>query len=167
MNLLIVGAGGHGRVVKEVAEATGNYQKIDFLDDCYPKAVGKCADYEAFINDYQQGIVAFGNNELRQEWLAKLNKAGFFIPVLAHPTAYLSPTSRMESGVVVLPKASLNTNVVIGEGTIIGMGSLVDHDVTIGSCCHINTGAIIPSHCMVDKQTKVNAGEIYSSECYQ
>lgn len=40
-NLLIIGAGGHGRVVKEVAEALESYQKIDFVDDNSPEAVGK------------------------------------------------------------------------------------------------------------------------------
>lgn len=39
MNLLIIGAGGHGKVVVEIAVDFG-YEKIDFLDDDSPEAVG-------------------------------------------------------------------------------------------------------------------------------
>ena len=46
MKLLILGAGGHGKVVKEVAEATGRYEKIDFVDDHSNIAVGKVSDLE-------------------------------------------------------------------------------------------------------------------------
>lgn len=53
-NLLILGAGGHGRVVAETARAMrdteGNpvYDKIDFLDDLKPGAVGKINDLPVF-----------------------------------------------------------------------------------------------------------------------
>ena len=52
MNLLIIGAGGHGRVVKEVAEATNKYNTIDFLDDNSELAIGKCDEYMRFRDDY-------------------------------------------------------------------------------------------------------------------
>ena len=42
-NLLIIGAGGHGKVVAEVAEACG-YENIAFLDDNSPEAIGKISD---------------------------------------------------------------------------------------------------------------------------
>ena len=44
-SLLIIGYGGHGRVVEEVALATGNYYNISFLDDAREEALGKCKDF--------------------------------------------------------------------------------------------------------------------------
>lgn len=50
MNLIILGAGGHGRVVADIAEQTGKYDKIVFLDDNSndDKVIGKCSDYKKF-----------------------------------------------------------------------------------------------------------------------
>lgn len=87
--------------------------------------------------------------------------------MLVHSTVYLAPSSRVEPGVVILPKVSLNTNIVIGEGTIIGMESLASYDVAIDFCCHINTETMIHSHYIVNKQPKVDTGEIYLTEFYQ
>ena len=79
-NLLILGAGGHGRVVKETAEAIGGFEQIDFLDDQLDLAIGKCEDFQEYINDYSYGFVAIGNNEQRIRWIEKLIEAGFNLP---------------------------------------------------------------------------------------
>ena len=47
-NLLILGAGQFGLMVKEIAESMGCFDKIDFLDDNNEIAVGKLCDYEEF-----------------------------------------------------------------------------------------------------------------------
>ena len=161
MNLLIIGAGGHGRVVKEVAQTMNKYNRIDFLDDNSELAIGKCDEYIGFRDDYTYAFVAFGSNELRSKWTEKLREAGFEIPTLIHPTAYVSPTADIEPGVVVLPKAAINSNAVIKQGSIIGMGSLIDHDVAIDEFCHINTGTIVKANCTVKSYTKIDAGEAY------
>lgn len=62
--LIIIGGGGHGNVVSEIAELNG-YKIINFLDDAdIPKAIGKVADFEKYIND-SDFIVAIGNNQAR------------------------------------------------------------------------------------------------------
>src|SRR3954470_2763086 len=88
-NLLILGAGGHGRVVKETAVAMGDFDSIDFLDDNSEIAIGKCEDFKKYSNDYSYVFVAFGNNEQRMRYIVKLIDAGFQFPVLIHPTAYV------------------------------------------------------------------------------
>jgi UDP-N-acetylbacillosamine N-acetyltransferase len=100
MNLLIIGAAGHGRVVKEVAEAMTKYNKIDFPDDNSDLAIGKCDEYMSLRDRYTYAFVAFGSNELRSKWTEKLIEAGFEIPILIHPTVYVSPTVNIEQGVV-------------------------------------------------------------------
>ncbi|GAA0768018.1 hypothetical protein GCM10008908_07770 [Clostridium subterminale] len=106
-NLIILGAGGHGHVVKEVAEAMGIFDKIDFLDDNpnSGEAIGLCSDSEKFVEEYTYAIPAFGNNKLRMVWIEKLEKNKFEIPTLIHPTAYISPSAIVSSGSVVAAKA--------------------------------------------------------------
>lgn len=157
--LLIIGAGGHGKVVAEVAQDIG-YEKIAFLDDNSPEAIGRISDIEKFCNQYSDAFVAIGNNKLRSELLQKLQSCGYTVPVLIHPSAYVSRTATLGSGTVVEPKAIVNANSHIGEGCIISIGSIVDHDVEIGACCHINAGAIVKAGGKIDSFRKLEAGEV-------
>ncbi|WP_346937786.1 hypothetical protein [uncultured Clostridium sp.] len=161
-NLIILGAGGHGHVVKEVAEAMGIFHKIDFLDDNANsiEAIGLCSDNEKFVEEYTYAIPAFGNNKLRMEWIEKLEKNKFEIPTLIHPTAYISPSATVSSGSVVEAKAVINTNTKIGKGCIISIGTIIDHDATIGYGCHVDCGAVVKSNYIIAALSKINSGQV-------
>jgi NDP-sugar pyrophosphorylase family protein len=160
--LLILGAGGHGRVVKEIAEAMGVFEKIDFLDDnpdC-EQSIGLCIDNEKLIGSYNFAIPSFGNNELRLKWIERLKENCFTIPVLIHPTAFISPSVLIYEGAVVEAKAIVNTNSVIDRGCIVSVGAIVDHDTFIGRGCHIDCGAIVNSNCLVKALSKIDSGKV-------
>ncbi len=159
MNLLILGAGGHGKVVAEVAADCG-YETVAFLDDNYSEAIGKIDDMNKFLNKFEYAFVGIGNNKLRGKLLEKIEQAGYQIPVLIHPTAYVSKTATIGKGTIVEPKAIVNANTVVESGCIISIGSIVDHDVVIGECCHINSGAIVKAGAMVEEFVKLEAGEV-------
>lgn len=163
-NLLILGAGGHGRVVKETAVAMGSFEKVDFLDDNSGIAIGKCADIKQFVAGYAYDFVAFGDNELRLKWLEALHEVDFQLPVLIHPTAYISPLANIKVGSIVCAKAVVNTNARVEKGTIISIGALIDHDSFIGECSHINSGAIVKAGCIVKRVEKIDAGMVYSNK---
>lgn len=162
-NLLIIGSGGHGACVKETAEALGQFGKIDFLDDKSAGAIGRWDQYEEFKTKYTYGFVAVGNNELRSVWSEKLRVAGYNIPKLLHPTAYLSPSAQIEAGTIVLPMAVVHNNVKIQRGCIIGIGTILDHDVSIDEFCQIDAGAILKGDKLISKLTKVEAGIVLDS----
>lgn len=159
MDLLIIGAGGHGKVVAEVATDCG-YSRIDFLDDFSPEAVGKIGDLKDFLTDYKNAFVGIGDNRLRCEIIEKIEDAGYDVPVLIHPTAYVSRTAHIEKGTLVEPKAIVNSNTEIAFGCIISVGSIVDHNVVMGKCCHINSGAIVKAGAIVNAFTKLEAGDV-------
>lgn len=158
-SLLIIGAGGHGKVVKEIAEALG-YTKIAFLDDNSTEAIGKIADSKAFVEEYHEAFVGIGNNKFRGELLTRLEKEGLNIPVLIHPTAYVSKSAVIGQGTVVEPKAIVNANSKVGFGCIISVGSIVDHDAVLEDCVHVNAGAICKAGSFVVKETKLEAGQV-------
>lgn len=158
-SLLIIGAGGHGRVVKEVAEALG-YDKIAFLDDNSVEAIGKIADSKSFVQDYQAAFIGIGNNKFRNELLQRLEQEGFVIPALLHPTAYISKTAVIGKGTVVEPKAIVNANSRVGLGCIISVGAIVDHDVVLEECVHVNAGAICKAGSRAYIFAKIDSGEI-------
>lgn len=157
--ILIIAAGGHGKVVKEIAEAQG-YTKIAFLDDASEEAIGKISDSQNFVSDYHEAFVGIGNNKFRGELLQRLEQEGFIIPVLVHPAAYISPSATIGKGTVVEPMAIVNANSKIGCGCIISVGSIVDHDVVLEECVHVNAGAICKAGSFVERETKLEAGQV-------
>lgn len=160
-NLIIIGAGGHGRVIKEIAHATGQFEKIDFVDDKKENAIGKISDLEKLVCDYSYAIVSIGNNDVRNELINKSKNLGYIIPTLIHPTAYVSESSSIGIGSVIEPHSVIHTNAKVGEGCIISVGAIIDHDATLGDYCHINAGAIVKSRSVVNNKTKIDSGEVF------
>ena len=76
--LLIIGAGGHGQVVSEVAEDCG-YTDIAFIDDNSEKAIGRISDLENFKEEYADAFIGIGNNKLREQLSEKIKEIGFSI----------------------------------------------------------------------------------------
>lgn len=159
-NLLILGAGGHGRVAKETAESMSIFDRIEFLDDnpdC-DISIGKCSDFEDFIPEFRYMFPAFGNNELRMKWLERLEEASIIIPIITHSKAFLSPSSIICSGSIVEACAIVNTNSYIEKGCIISVGTIIDHDSFVGYGCHISCGAIVKADCIVEAMTTLLSG---------
>lgn len=164
--LLILGAGGHGKVVREVALSLFNidgisvYEFVDFLDDNSEDAIGKIADLKKYKGCYTDVFCGIGNNTVRKQLLDQAEKLGFHIPILIHASAYISPSAVIEVGTVVEAKAIVNTNTVIHRGCIISVGAIVDHDVIVNEFAHINAGAIVKAGAKVERSRKLEAGEV-------
>lgn len=157
--LLVIGAGGHGMVVKETAEAIG-YDKVDFIDDASSVAIGKVSDLANFTDEYKEAFVGIGNNNLRKALLVKLEQCGYYVPVLIHPTAYVSKSARIEVGTIIEPMAIVNANSKVGKGCIVSVGAVVDHDVHLENYVHINAGSIVKSGSIVLDNFKLEAGAV-------
>lgn len=158
-NLLIIGAGGHGKVVAEIAEACG-YENIAFLDDNSPEAIGKISDMVLFREQFSNAFVGIGNNQFRNEIIKKLIEIGYYIPVLIHSTAYVSKSAAVSEGAIVEPLAIVNANAVVGIGCIVSVGSIVDHDTVLEACVHVNAGAVVKAGAHVEENRKLEAGEV-------
>ena len=109
--LLILGAGGYGKTVADLASQLGCYDKIAFLDDgrSGEGILGRCSEFVSFADGNTEMYPAFGNSTIRMHWLKSLRDAGVTVPALVHPRAYVSPTARLGFGTVVLPMSVVNT----------------------------------------------------------
>lgn len=163
--LIIIGAGGHGRVVAETAELEGRWDDIAFLDDRNDtdtvlghKIIGKLNEYARFAGKYDYAIVSLGDNEKRMDLIQKLLKAGYKVPVIIHPKATVSKYSEIKDGSVILAGAVVNTGVSIGRGCIININSCIDHDCAIYDGAHVCSGAVVRSMCRIGKLSYIGAG---------
>ena len=154
--LVILGAGGYGRTVADVAEQLG-YSSI-VLDDADP--AHPLSFFLSYINPTTSFIPAFGNNSFRMKWINRIEENGGKVATLIHPTAYVSPTATIKPGTVILPHAIVNTDVVVGKGCIINLGAIVDHGCILEEGVHICLGAIVKGENRIEKCSKIEAGEV-------
>ena len=160
-NLLILGAGEYGMLVQEIAKAVGTFEKISFLDDNKDTVLGKLSDYTKYKEEYTYALAAIGHSDTRMTWLTKLEEAGFEIPVLVSPRAYVSPSAQLHKGVIVEQMAVVQTGTIIGKGCLISSNATVSHNSFCGEGCHIDCGAVVVSDSMVPARTKVSCGEVF------
>ena len=168
MRLIILGAGGYGRTVADVAAQTGRYDEICFLDDNSQAedVIGKCADYAVHADENTIFYPAFGNNEGRVSWLNRLSENGCKVATIIHASAYISPTVRMAEGVAVLPHAIVNTGCEVKTGCIINCGAIVDHGCILEEGVHVCLGAIDKAENRIPRCMKIDAGKIVANRTY-
>ena len=156
MRLIILGAGGHGKVVADLAEQTGKYEEISFLDDNSQdvEVLGKCSQYLKFRSADTEMYPAFGNNTTRVQWENKLLEAGIRLAKIIHPLAYVSPLAEVTSGCVIMPYAVIN------------IGAMVDHDCILEEGCHLAPGAIVKGENHLPAGMKIDSGEVVPLQYY-
>ncbi len=165
-NLIIVGAGGHGKVVLDAALRQKKYNIIGFADN--GKEVGSrvfgnytviCSQSAILqMHNINYFIVAIGNNTIREKIFNEL-KDKLKPAIILHPNAVISDNSNILPGTVVLANAVINPNAHIGNNCIINAMALVDHDSTIGNNTHLSPGTIVGSHTNIPNNYTSELGE--------
>lgn len=161
--LIIIGAGGHGRVVADIAQRVGSYDEISFLDDAEPTAgfgyayLGKIDDFHKFIDAYDM-FVAIGNNDIRKTITIKLAEKHARLATIVAPDAVIGNNVTVGVGSVILSGVVVNTGSKIGKGVIVNAGSILDHDCVVEDFCHIAVGARLCGSVFVGANSWIGAG---------
>lgn len=157
--LIIIGAGGHGRVIAEIAELNG-YNDISFLDDANnsnPLTIGRTDQIKKYIStcDFFVGI---GDNAARERFIHVIEKQHGSLVSLIHPKATVSKSAIIGYGSVVMAGAVINTGAKIGNGVIVNTCSSIDHDSVICDFVHVSVGAHIAGATKIARNSFIGAG---------
>ena len=163
--LVIVGAGGHGKVVADIAESIGCYSGILFIDDAvnslaegplgYPIAGG--LSKVSMLGDADV-VVAIGDGRVRRRVSDVLEKDGRRIVSLVHPSAAISRHAVLGRGTVVMPGAVVGPDVRIGAGVIVNTSASIDHDCVVGDYAHISVGSHLAGGVCIGENTWIGIG---------
>lgn len=165
MNLLIIGAGGHGKCCYEIAERMNCFDLIDFVDDnvtsVFTKSVvGKQTDLKDLRRQYDCAFVAIGNNLIRKEISQEIKKFGFKLVNLIDPKAFVSSYANLGKGIVIFPNAAIETESHIEDGCVISANSVVHHNAKIKEYSLIYSNCVIRPTVVVDTFVTLKSGTI-------
>ena len=164
-DIILIGGGGHCKSVIDVIEHEGNFKIAGIVDK--PNLIGtEVLGYKVIASDddlpklakkYKHALISIGqikSPSLRIQLFDKAVKAGFVLPIIISPNAYVSKHAKLGSGTIIMHYAIVNSNASIGNNCIVNNKSLIEHDCSISNHCHISTNATI------------NGGTSIESNCF-
>jgi sugar O-acyltransferase (sialic acid O-acetyltransferase NeuD family) len=142
---MIVGCGGHGRVIADIAECSGA-NVARFLDDA-PSAAARKLKVTGPVRDEvlrhlvtHRFVVGIGDSAKRRELSEFVLESGGELAILVHPSAILAADVEIGDGSVVMAGSVVNTGSRIGRFAVVNTGAIVDHDNTVEDNVHISPG---------------------------
>lgn len=167
--VVIIGAGGHAKVVADTLVAMGRVVR-GFLDidparwsstvNGLPVIGGDDALTQGNSDEVElaNGIGSVRSLEVRRAAFERFRAIGFRFVTVVHPRAVVSSSARLEEGAQIMAGAIIQPNVVIGENTIVNTGAIVDHDCRIGAHCHVAPGCTLSGNVTIGDASHIGTG---------
>lgn len=160
--LLLIGAGGFGRMVAEQAMIEYDCAFVDDgqpvgTDICGIPAVGSLADLPGLRKEYGLLVVGIGNNRFRAQVYEKAKALGYGFPNIIAPSAYISPYSKMGYGCVVLQNACIQNGASVGNGVLLNAGTEIHCDAAVGDYALIYTNSVIRTGATVGNFARIGS----------
>jgi len=170
-DIILIGAGGHAHACIDVIEQHDQF-KIAGLIGLSSEKHNLHFGYSVIANDddlpylskqYRFAFITLGHiksPEKRIRLYQQARQFGFQIPIIMAPTAYVSRHAIIGRGTIVMHGAIINAGAKVGENCIINSCSLVEHDATVEDYCHISTGAIINGNVTIGEGSFIGSGSV-------
>jgi UDP-perosamine 4-acetyltransferase len=164
--IIVIGAGGHAKVVIEAIRAAGMGEIVGLIDS---QPSGPAVQEVPILGGDERlpslrregvadAVVAIGSNVLREKIGRNLVGLGFSLPAVVHPAALISPSARVGDGAVIMVRAVVGVETTIGPLAIVNTGAVLDHDNVIESAAHIAPGCSLAGNVKVGARTLVGVG---------
>lgn len=192
--IVIIGGGGHAKVVIELIRSRNEYEIVGILDPQLERGT-RVLDVEVLGSDAQLdellaqgvqnaavGLGSWGDNSIHGRIFKNLKDKGYHVPALIHQHAIVSNHVAIGEGSQIMAGAVIQPNTVIGSNTVINTGSIIEHDcrigdgvytgsrvacsgfVTIGNDCFIGSGVTIIPQIKISKFSFIAAGAVVVSD---
>ncbi|CAG9613435.1 Putative acetyltransferase EpsM [Bacillus rhizoplanae] len=166
MKIVMIGQGGHSKVVRDIILSNNEYEIVGYLDDRYEDIAivdniyfGPISTAHEMINYFNQikFVIAIGDNKVRKLIVEKLCLSENYYATLIHKTAVVSPSAKIGNGTVVMPNVVINADTQIGNHVIINTGSVVEHDNIVGDFVHISPHVTLTGSVIIEEGAHIGA----------
>ena len=169
--LIIVGAGGHGRETLDIVEAINAVEPTwafkGFVDDDVELFTGlidrrsaKLLGTTDALSADSRFVIAIGSSSVRAKVDARIMMAGCTARALVHPRATVGPDNRLGAGVLIAAGAHVTNNVTLGRHVHLNVGTIVSHDCVVGQYTSLAPGVILNGNVHVGEQVLLGSGAI-------
>ena len=159
MKIVIVGAGGHGRVLLDILRYNHQFEIAGFLDSntaLHRKTMDglEVLGDISLIPQFPQlgiggAIIAIGDNRIRNAYADAFDEASVSLVSAIHPSANIADTARIGKNVVIAAGANVCTLVKVEDSAILNTGCIIDHESAIHKAVHVCPGVRIAGHVTV------------------
>lgn len=167
MKIVILGDGGHSKVITDLINSQHDDQIVGYLDDKYKEIIVKNHQFFGPLSTVQKlrelfvdvkYIVAIGNNVVRKQIVQMLDLPIDYYATLQHKSAIVSPSSQIGCGSVIMANTVINADSQIGSHSIINTGSIVEHDNKLADFVHISPHATLTGSVVIEEGVHIGAG---------
>jgi len=165
--VVIIGAGGHAKVIIDIIKTQNSYDIVGCLDEAPGNgrevAGVKIIGADVMLpklrkNGIDKIFVAIGDNKKRAELAKQAQNLGFRLINAISPYAYIADTVELHDGLAVMPGAVVNAGSRIMDNAIVNTKASVDHDCVVGSCCHVGPGCTLAGNVRLGEGVFLGAG---------
>lgn len=167
MILALFGAGAMGREFKYMADESGKWPEVVFIDDrAEAETVLGCPVYrfQQFRARYSPGdvrfVVAIGEPKFRREAFERMTRAGYTGGTLVHPSAYISPDASVGEGTAICQSVHIGSQAQIGQNCYLSRNASVGHDAVVGAHTRLGVNAFIGGHTVIGENAFIGAGAL-------
>ena len=188
-DLVLMGGGGHGRVLAQAIELLGGW--IIAVNDPRLLAEGSSGMGPPILSDHEvlarcppdrvllvNGVGSTGPAEARHDLARRWRERGYRFATIVHPGALVAADAALGEGVQVMAGAVVQTAARIGADGVVNTRASVDHDcvleetvhlapgvtlsggVAVGALSHLGTGAVAIQGVRIGRRCLVGAGAV-------
>ena len=185
-NIILIGAGGHCVSCIDVIEKEKKYRIIGLVDNKKMKNIKYrilCNDknFEKIISKSKNALITLGQIKETKKRINLFNEAkknGFMFPKIISPLAYVSKNAVIGEGSIIMHGAIINSGAKIGKNCIINTNALIEHDAYVGDHCHVSTRAtlnggtqlgnktFVGSHSVIRQNIKIGEGSFINANLF-
>lgn len=170
MKTVIIGAGGHARVIFEILSYDRNIEVVAFVDsvirgsDENIMGIHVLGDYSVLHKLFKGGvkgaIIGVGDNNIRKAHFEKIGNMGVELVTAIHPTVHIAHNAKIRKGVVIVTGATIATGVEIGDNVIVNTGAIIEHEDVLEDHVHIAPGTVLAGRVTVKEGAFIGAGSV-------
>lgn len=160
MSLILIGAGGHARVVFDALLELGHDPaRISVRADRKQSFAGMDVAVPEIVPEIRgaDSHVAIGENATRHALMERVRASGGVPTSLLHPRSVVSSSASVGAGTFVAAGACVSAMASLGDGVIVNHGAIVDHDCIVGASAHVAPGAVLGGAVKVGRFVLVGA----------
>jgi len=161
---IVIGAGGHARVLISLLRLVGELKPVGILDDDEARwgeeydgvpILGSASLLKKHHGNAEACVIGIGRNSVRARFFMLARQYGYSLPALVHPSAVVAADVSLPAGVQLLANSVINPGTKLGENAILNTGAQADHDNRIGSHVHLHPAAILAGGVQIGEFTYI------------